>query len=81
MDGWSEYKYNQVFSEAWKLTLSCPATKEWSWILQSLLAQAVQPIGFKEIDKAIDRWHIEDKNDEYKHLSGPIALSISLYLS
>lgn len=60
MDGYDEYVYDSVFTAAWKLAETAPATEDWAAVLGWLYEQ-LQPNGFsiKEPLKLAQRWHVD----------------------
>ena len=69
LDGYTDYKYNKVFSVAWQLTMTAPCTQEWAAILYRMLKKAISPVGFTELEQAIERWRIDapgEEDDKYK---------------
>jgi hypothetical protein len=73
LDGYADYKYNKVFTEAWRLTITAPNTQEWASLLYRLLSKAILPVGFNEKQEAIERWRIDNPKteDEKYYYSGP----------
>lgn len=68
LNGYSDYKYNSVFTAAWELAKTLPATENWAYVLSSLLWKAQPPVGFKDLDATISRWRIDRSkmpNDKY----------------
>lgn len=59
LDGMSDYGYHKVFTDAWELTMTVPATQEWAHTLVDLLYKAEPPIGIENIEQIIDRWRID----------------------
>ena len=64
LDGMSDYGYHKVFTDAWKLTMTVPATQEWAHTLCDLLSRAEPPIGIENIEQILERWRI-DRDSSY----------------
>jgi hypothetical protein len=73
LDGYADYKYNKVFTEAWRLTITAPITQEWASLLYRLLSKAILPVGFTEKEEAIERWKIDNpkREEEKDYYAGP----------
>jgi hypothetical protein len=61
-DGWDEFRYGEVFTAAWKLTLTVPPTQEWAEGIYYLLQKAQPPQCQFDIQSALDRWQIDAQN-------------------
>ncbi len=60
MDGYAEYKHNEVFTAAWKLAETAPVTEGWSYSLGWLYEQLqTDAYGINEPLKLAERWHID----------------------
>jgi len=72
LDGFSDYMYHEVFTAAWQLCATVPATQEWAAVLVHLLYKAQSPVGFKEVGEVIERWRIDPpkKEDDRYYNSG-----------
>lgn len=65
MDGYDEYRYNAVFSSAWRLFKEFPVTKRAAHVL-SYLSDRLVPEGLydmKALD-VIDHWRSDDEKDD-----------------
>jgi hypothetical protein len=51
IDGWSEYRYDEVFTAAWRLCTTVPATQEWAAVLEHLLQKAHPPVGLLRFEE------------------------------
>lgn len=60
MDGY-DYRDYKIFDEIWSLALSIPATQHWAGVLERVLRQCRQPVGFakEKADEIIARWRID----------------------
>ncbi|MDH3445819.1 MAG: hypothetical protein OEN50_17985, partial [Deltaproteobacteria bacterium] len=68
LDGWSDYKYNSVFTAAWNLTQTTPATQEWALVLLNLLRKALPPHKLDNLEQVVERWRIDPpKQDADKY--------------
>ena len=61
LDGWLEYRHDRVFSLAWDLALSLPATQRNAYVLYALLQHTMLPVNFKNPEEVIKRWRIKDE--------------------
>jgi hypothetical protein len=77
LDGWSDYSYHKVFTAAWNLTASLPATKQWAVALSHLLKNCLPPTNFDAVI-ALSRWYIDDPPD--KSAKNPPAFQYGFYL-
>ena len=75
LDGWSDYSYHRVFTAAWHLTTSLPATKQWA-VAFSHLKSCLAPTNFDAV-AALSRWYIDDAPD---NSTNPPVLQYGLYL-
>jgi hypothetical protein len=69
--GYQDSRYNRVFSKAWALTKTAPATQGWAATLYYLLKDAVQPRGFDSVPETLARWEIDlptAKGDKHPYL-------------
>jgi len=64
LDGYSDYRYHEVFTAAWQLCATVPTTQEWAAVLVHLLHKAQSPVGFKEVGQVIERWRIDPPKTE-----------------
>lgn len=65
LDGSHEYVHHlKVFTDAWKLTITVPATQEWAYTLCRLLSRAEPPMGIESLEQIIERWRI-DRDPDY----------------
>jgi hypothetical protein len=56
LDGYRDYSYNKVFSSAWQLAETLPATRRWASVLYYLLENCVPPRGVNPT-AMIGRWY------------------------
>ena len=65
MDGYDEYKYNAVFSSAWRLFKKFPVNKKAAHVLSYLSDRLVPdgPYDMKALD-VINRWRSDNKRDD-----------------
>ena len=62
LDGGDDYRYHEVFSQAWKMTLRVPTTQPWAQALEALLQNAVRDRAHDfDVSASIARWRIDDK--------------------
>jgi hypothetical protein len=61
LDGYRDYSYNRVFSSAWRLAETVPATPRWANVLNYLLSTCVTP---RDLDPRamIGRWYFPTKS-------------------
>jgi hypothetical protein len=60
MDGYAEYSYNKVFSAAWNMTLTIPATPRGAATLAHFLAKVLPPTNF-DATAALKRWFLPNE--------------------
>lgn len=58
-DGYAEYSFNKVFTSAWSLAATVPATQKWASVLWSLYGKCQPPIGMDDIPETLARWRID----------------------
>ena len=64
LSGWREYTYNKVFSLAWQLCETVPATQEWATVLVYLLYKAQPGLEKGKVPQVIERWRIDPPKKE-----------------
>lgn len=62
LDGFSEYKYNELFTKCWELAKVVPADLEWAHVLSKLYSRLHRSYDvFDDVESILSRWRPNDE--------------------